>query len=251
MKYNLTIGWLYPDLMNIYGDIGNIICIQKRSFWHKIETSIKYLQIGFDPKEIESVDILLMGGAQDKQQQIVNEDLKNKRNELSKVITGGLPGLYVCGGYQFLGKYYKEADGTIIEGLGIFDIYTENPGQDSPRLIGNAGAKVKIGDKETVLIGFENHGGRTYLGNHIKPFGTVLKGFGNNGKDKTEGARLQDSFGTYLHGPLLPKNPEFADYLITRAFEHKYSKSLQLIDLNDAIESRARFAIANRMGIGI
>jgi len=187
-----------------------------------------------------------MGGAQDKQQQIVAEDLMKNRNELKQMVENNIPGLYICGAYQFLGNYYKEANGNIIKGLDILDLYTENPGPDSPRLIGNVAVEM---DNSTV-VGFENHGGRTYLGKNIKPLGKVIKGFGNNGEDLTEGAIYKNSFGTYLHGPILPKNPEFADLLIKLALEKKYeSPTVNLSPLDDSLGIQARNAIAKKLNI--
>jgi len=252
-KYNLTIGWLYPELMSTYGDRGNIIVLQKRCEWREIETEVKRLDIGYSVKDLQSCDLLFMGGAQDKQQTIVSEDLKKKVHELSEMIEDGTPGLYICGAYQFLGKYYKEADGTMIDGLGIFDLYTESPGMDKPRLIGNILCEIdneisdsygmKSENKEPVtkntLVGFENHGGRTYLGKQIKQFGKVIKGFGNNGEDGTEGAIYKNSVGSYMHGPILPKNPHLADHLIKLALEKKYKKKIELGKLLDSLDWHA------------
>src|SRR3989338_1575030 len=142
MNYTLKIGWLYPELMSTYGDRGNIICLQKRCEWRGIEIEIKRLDIGFDEKDIEKCDFLFMGGAQDRQQQIVAKDLNppaggEKIDVLKKTIENEIPGLFICGAYQFLGNYYKEANGTIIKGLEILDLYTESPGKNCERLIGN------------------------------------------------------------------------------------------------------------------
>lgn len=221
-KFELKIGWLYPELMSTYGDRGNIIVLQKRCEWRGISVEIKQLNLGFDYNLLTTCDFLFMGGAQDRQQQIVADDLIKKRKFLQSRIEDGTPGLYICGAYQFLGKYYKEADGTVIDGLGILDLYTENPGLNSPRLIGNVSAMVNVDRLNASIIGFENHGGRTYLGKKVKPFAKIIKGFGNNGEDSTEGAIYKNTFGTYFHGPILPKNPEFADYLIKLALERKY-----------------------------
>lgn len=256
-EYKLTIGWLYPELMSTYGDRGNIIVLQKRCEWRNLQVEIKRLDVGFDKKELAECDLFLMGGAQDKQQQIVANDLKKKRDVLKKKIEDEIPGLYICGAYQFLGKYYKEADGAIIPGLDILDVYTENPGHNSPRLIGNSMVKSECVTThspqgcEYKLIGFENHGGRTYLGKNLKPLGKVIKGFGNNGADKTEGAIYKNTFCTYLHGPILPKNPELADLLIKLALEKKYevSPTVNLSPLDNELENKARNAIANRLKV--
>lgn len=248
MKQKIIIGWLYPALMNIYGDRGNAITLVKRCEWRDIETETLMLNLGFPNENLEKCDILLMGGAQDKQQETVAKDLFKKSAILHSLIESGIPGLYICGAYQFLGKYYKEANGNIINGLGIFDLYTENPGGNSKRLIGNA---VFENDNFGKVIGFENHGGRTYLGKNLHPFGKVIKGFGNNGVDGSEGAIYKNSFGTYLHGPVLPKNPLLADYLISKALEVKYKSTIKLEKLNDDLEEKARLAIAKRLSVRI
>lgn len=251
MKYDLKIGWLYPTLMNIYGDRGNITTLIKRCQWRNIKTEIKRLDIGFNNKLLAKCDLLIMGGAQDRQQETVAKDLFRKRDTLSASIENGIPGLYICGAYQFLGNFYKDANGNIIKGLGIFDLHTENPGENT-RLIGNIAIQSSILNlQSSILVGFENHGGRTYLGKDLKPFGQVLKGYGNNGKDKTEGAVYKNSFGTYLHGPILPKNPILADYLIGIALEKKYKKIIMLDPLDDSLEKQARIAIAKKLNIAI
>lgn len=241
-KKLITIGWLYPDLMNVYGDRGNIICLSKRLEWRGIRVKVNYLNLGFGEEQLASCDLLMMGGAQDRQQSIVNKDLLRIKSSLSRKIEDGIPGLFVCGGFQFLGKYYKEADGTVVEGLGIFDLYTENL-NDKPRLIGDIAIKPLIDGIENPIIGFENHGGRTILGDKIKPFGKVLKGHGNN-DDGFEGAIYRNSFGTYLHGPILPKNPEFTDHLLKLALH-----TSDLPPLDDEIENKARSSILRKMNI--
>ncbi|OGH42655.1 MAG: hypothetical protein A3B53_02610 [Candidatus Levybacteria bacterium RIFCSPLOWO2_01_FULL_42_15] len=261
-NYMLTIGWLYPQLMNTYGDRGNIMILQRRCEWRGIGVEIKNLDLGFKIDDLRVCDLLFMGGAQDRQQKIVSEDLFKKADVLTRMIKDGTPGLYICGAYQFLGKYYKEANGTIIKGLGILDLYTENPGTNKPRLIGNVIIEIQdlrfkmyeeknhkssiVNRKSSALVGFENHGGRTYLGKGLKPLGKVLHGFGNNGKDKTEGVMYKNSFGTYLHGPILPKNPNFADLLIKCALEKKYKKSIELSLLDDSLEYRAHQAVLKK-----
>jgi len=248
-QYSLNIAWLYPELMNTYGDRGNIICIIRRCEQRKIECAVNELNVGFKPTELEKSDFIFMGGAQDRQQQIVVKDLFEKSKVLKKTIDSGKPGLYICGAYQFLGKYYKEADGTVINGLGIIDLYTESPGFNIQRLIGNVAVKTSI--SEEILIGFENHGGRTYLGKDVMPLGKVIAGNGNNGMDKTEGAIHKNSYCSYLHGPILPKNPLFADFLVTLALEKKYSKKITLPTLDDILENQARKAIASKLNVKV
>lgn len=246
MNKQITIGWLYPTLMNVYGDIGNVLILQKRCQWRNIECLVKYLEPGYSERELKDCDILLMGGAQDKQQEIVSKDLFLKKKSLQESIENNTPGLYVCGAYQFLGKYYKKADGKIIKGLGIFDLYTQN--LEDTRLIGNVIGSSKI---LGFLIGFENHGGKTYLGKNIAPLAKIIKGFGNNGRDKTEGAIYKNSIGTYLHGPILPKNPKLADFLIQKALENRYKLKIELKKLDDSLEEKARIAIAKKLKVAI
>jgi hypothetical protein len=243
---NINIGWLYPDLMNTYGDRGNIIALCYRAKMMGIDPVVKKISINESANLISKIDLIFMGGAQDKQQEIVNLDLKNKGPFLKKAINNGVPGLYVCGAYQFLGKYYKEADGNVINGIGVFDLYTESPRLNIPRCIGN----IMIESKKfpgVKLVGFENHGGRTYLTDKKLAFANVIKGYGNNGEDQTEGISYKNSFGTYLHGPILPKNPELADYLIKKAVERKYGKNVKLSKINNKWEEKARNWVIDKL----
>ncbi len=244
-QYSLTIGWLYPGLMSTYGDRGNIIVLTKRCEWRGIKAEVLNLNQDFDSKLLNDLDIIFMGGAQDLQQKIVSSDFsKEKIKLLREKVENGIPGLYVCGAYQFLGKYYKEANRSKIKGLGILDLFTENPGEGKKRLIGNIAIKNSDGN---VIVGFENHGGRTYLGERLKPFGHVMEGFGNNGIDKTEGAIYKNSIGTYLHGPILPKNPEIADFLIEKALVRKYKKKIKLEKLDDSLSKKAKETILRKI----
>lgn len=243
---NLNIGWLYPDLMSTYGDFGNIKALFYRA--RKRDIKVKIIKISLmDPGSlIIKTDFVFMGGAQDKQQEIVNKDLlKDKAFFLEKLLSSGVPGLFICGAYQFLGKYYRTADGKEIKGLGLFDLYTENPGEKKPRLIGNVIIKTRFFSEW--VIGFENHGGRTYLKKKESAFARVIYGFGNNGQDRTEGMIWQNVVGTYLHGPILPKNPLLTDYFIKIALEKKYQRKFILKKLNDLIELKAREKIIKRL----
>lgn len=235
--------------MNTYGDKGNIAVLKKRCEWRNIECQIKELNIGFKSRDLSECNLIFMGGAQDRQQKIVSSDLEEKTAILRKMIDNDIPGLFICGAYQFLGRYYKEADGTIIKGLGILDIYTENPGENKGRLIGNVIAECSLNGKKELIVGFENHGGRTFLGKNSLPLARVIKGYGNNGDDKTEGVVYRKSIGTYLHGPILPKNPLLADLLIKNALVKKYKEDINLNCLDDQIETMARKSIAERLGI--
>jgi CobQ-like glutamine amidotransferase family enzyme len=250
--YSLTIGWLYPDLMSIYGDRGNIIALMKRCEWRGIRVETKRITLDSPTSDIRKCDLLFMGGAQDRQQTIVSTDLRKKASALSEVIESGIPGLYICGAFQFLGKYYKEADGTVVDGLGILDLYTVNPGITAKRLVGNVVVEADPAYLSTIsfskyLVGFENHGGRTYLGKKMKPLGKVVKGFGNNGEDGYDGSVYKNSFGSYFHGPILPKNPHFADYLIKKALDNKYGTDVPLINLDDSLEKSAHLAVIHSL----
>lgn len=260
--YSLTIGWLYPELMSTYGDRGNIIVLQKRCEWRGIDVKIERISIATNYKLLSTCDLLFMGGAQDTQQEIVNKDLFSvKGKALREKILEGTPGLYICGAYQFLGRYYKTADGIELPGLGIFPMFTENPGENHPRLIGNIIAEVKssgfgVQSKNTnnqilitnnLIVGFENHGGRTYLEDPTLAFAKVIKGYGNNGKDRTEGIIFKNSIGSYLHGPILPKNPQLADFQISKSLEKKYSEKIVLEKLDNSLENRARQFIIKRL----
>lgn len=230
--------------MSIYGDRGNSICLTKRCTWRGIGATIVRHSIGDHASDILKSDLILMGGAQDRQQELVSHDLMGAKSKLlKKCIVSGVPGLYICGAYQFLGRYYKMADGTTIPGLGIFDVYTKHPGLSSKRLIGN----IHVQWDGVDIVGFENHGGRTYLGAGVKPLASVVSGYGNNGIDGSEGMICNHSIGTYLHGPLLPKNPELADWLIQKALERKYGRRFELEPLDDTIELHARHVMIGRI----
>lgn len=236
----LNICHFYSDLMDTYGDKGNIIAITKRCQWRGIE--VKVTGVSIDQSLSQDFDFFFFGGGQDRQQIIVGRDLQKKAKDLKKSVEAGAVFLSICGGYQLLQNYFKTLDGTVIEGIGLFDAHTLG---STTRMIGNLLIKTSTdyGLQSTELIGFENHSGKTYLGKDLKPLGTVIKGFGNNGEDKTEGAIYKNAFGCYLHGSLLPKNPHFADYLITKALERRYGK-IKLKPLDDSIEWQAHeFAV--------
>lgn len=233
MNFKLVIGWLYPELMSTYGDRGNIICLTKRCEWRGISVQIKNLDFDSIRKDYESCDLIFGGGAQDRQQAIVIKDLLGKKTILRKIFERNIPGLFVCGAPQLLGRPY----------LGLLDMETKFPG--SKRLIGNLIAKLPDGK---IIVGFENHGGRTYLGKNLQPFAKVIKGFGNNGEDKTEGAIYHNVIATYSHGPFLPKNPHLADWLIKTALEVKYKKAVELKPLDDILEWQAHNFILQKYG---
>lgn len=247
-KPSLKIAWLYPELMSTYGDRGNIIVLQKIAEDNGIEVEIVRINQTSDSELLTTCNLIFMGGAQDLQQEIVNKDLlENKGEVLKQMIEDGTPGLYICGAFQFLGNYYKDAYGTKIEGLRIFDMHTESY-KNKPRLIGNTiiTSNVKLQTADS-LVGFENHGGRTYLSDKSQAFAKVELGHGNNGTDKTEGIHYKNSIGTYLHGPILPSNPELAVYLLELAYEKKYGEKITL-KFEDVLSKKAKTAILKRLG---
>ncbi len=223
MGMTLTLGHLYPDQLNLYGDRGNILTLRRRCQMRGVELRMVGLGIG-DALAPDEYDMLFIGGGQDKEQAPVAQDLyETKGIGLWAAIEDDMPVLAVCGGYQLLAHYYRPAEGPDMKGLGVFDAWTIHKGTRVPRCIGN----VVISWNGSTLVGFENHGGRTYLGT-AKPLGKVLKGHGNNSEDHAEGAIYRNAYGTYLHGSLLPKNPHFADHLITLALQRKFDRESQV-----------------------
>ncbi len=227
---------LYPEQMNIYADRGNILFLQRRCEWRGIGFS--YVASGpgesFDPG---AHDLLYLGGGQDRDQRTVAADLvASKRDALAAALGDGAAMLAVCGGYQLLGHSYQLGEERL-PGLGLADLKTvREPGQ---RLIGNVAIEADLGAGPHTIAGFENHGGRTYLGAEATPLGRVIEGFGNNGKDGFEGVRRDNLIGTYLHGPLLPKNAWLADRLIALALERRYGAAPDLEPLDDTLEHAA------------
>jgi CobQ-like glutamine amidotransferase family enzyme len=227
---------LYPEQMNIYADRGNIMFLQRRCEWRRIEFS--YAAAGpsesFDPGEH---DFIYIGGGQDRDQQMVAADMvSTKREALASAVEDGAVLLAVCGGYQLLGHSYQLGDERI-PGLGLADLETvREPGD---RMIGNVAIEADLGTGPKLIAGFENHGGRTYLGSAATPLGKVVKGFGNNGRDGFEGVRDRNLIGTYLHGPLLPKNSWLADRLIQLALTRSEGSEPELEPLDDSLEDAA------------
>ena len=233
----LTIGHLYPDLLNLYGDRGNIQCMKKRCEWRGIDVEIREYQLT-DPIDFSGLDIVLLGGGSDREQQIVCTTLQNIRDDMKAYVEDGGSVIAVCGGYQLLGHYYETGEGKM-KGLSLVDLYTK---QGSPRLISNV--VLKSEDFPYEITGLENHGGRTWIGEN-RPFGRVVFGYGNNGEDKMEGILYKNVVGTYLHGPLLPKNPHVCDYLLRNAMNRKYGRT-DLAPLDDSQEMEANQYIKNR-----
>lgn len=239
MKSPIKIAWLYPDLMSTYGDRGNVIVLQKRCEWRGITAHIIPVTLETGTATLSSCDIIFMGGAQDRQQKLASEDfLKHKGPVVKKMVEKGTPALFVCAAYQFVGRYYKPYKGKPIPGAGIWDLYTEHPGDQAKRLIGNTMAEI-INPPELageIIVGFENHGGYTTLGTSMKPLAKIIRGGGNNGTDGYEGATYKHTIGSYFHGPILPKNPKIADWLIQHV-------AGDVAPLDDTLEHTANKAV--------
>jgi lipid II isoglutaminyl synthase (glutamine-hydrolysing) len=233
-----TIGWLYPDLMNIYGDRGNVLTLLRRAQWRGYEARVLELGKGAQAG-MEGVDVFFFGGGQDREQALVYDDLmENKALPLGAAVAEGAAVLAVCGGYQLLGHYYETAEGEKLPGIGLIDVHTDAGGK---RCIGNAVVDVSgLGLHPDTLVGFENHSGRTFLGAGVAP-GRVKVGSGNNGRDGTEGCAAGNIFGTYLHGSLLPKNPQLADFVIERSLARRGEGNIRRLD--DSLELAAHDAV--------
>lgn len=236
----LKICHVYPDALNLYGDRGNILCLRRRLQWRGIGCTVTEVPLG-QPDAFADYDLFFLGGGQDFEQKLLLEDLQSgKAASLKSAIADGKTFLAICGGYQLLGHYYQMADGARCAYLGALDLYTVAGEQ---RLIGNTACR---SDEAGVIVGFENHGGRTWLGEGVRPLGTVLAGGGNNGADGGEGARYNNVFASYYHGPVLPKNPAFCDVILQTALEAKYGTAA-LEPLEDTAEESARQTMLARI----
>ena len=239
----LKICHMYPDVLNLYGDRGNVRCLQQRLRWRGIDSAVERLPIGAQAR-LGDFDLVFIGGGQDFEQQVLLEDLhRGKDREIRAAIEDGIPFLTICGGYQMLGHYYETYDGQRCDFIGALDLYTVGSKQ---RMIGNY--KFQCGPESggSLVVGFENHSGKTRLGSGVQPLGQVLAGFGNNGEDGTEGARYRNVFGTYSHGPLLPKNPALCDFILLTALQRKYGTA-ELAPLDDTAELAAHDEMAERI----
>lgn len=216
MSHSITICQLYPKHMNMYGDWGNTLVLQRRAEAMGVEVNIVDHDLG-DPADLEKADLLVGGGGEDSGQLHIHDDLLGQGKILSELAADGVPMLVVCGMYQLFGASVEASNGQVLQGLGVFDAVTTSAPE---RLIGNISVET---DEFGTLLGYENHQGRTTLGVQTQALGKALKGCGNNGEDGTEGARAYNVFGTYLHGSLLPKNPKFADFLLDTALTRKYA----------------------------
>lgn len=237
----LRVAHLYPRLMNIYGDRGNIMCLRRRCEGRGIGFDLSELGLRdrFDEK---AYDLVFAGGAQDREQRGVADDLlATKAGAIRTAVEDGVVLLAVCGAYQLFGRFYRDSSGVELPGAGLFDLYTEHPGERVPRCIGNIVIEWDAPAGRQTIVGFENHGGRTRLGPGVRPLGRVVRGHGNNGEDGGEGAMYRNAFGTYVHGSLLPKNPALADHLVALALSRRYG-DIQLAPIDDRAELRAHAA---------
>ena len=239
----VAVAHLYPDYLNIYADRGNIAVLARRAAWRGIEFEVETIGLG-EPLRPGAQDLLYVGGGQDREQALVAADLAGRRDELEEAVDGGAAVLAVCGGYQLLGRFYRDRSGAELPGVELFDHHTI---AGERRMIGDVllDCELEPGERRT-LAGFENHAGRTILGPGAEPLGRVVAGFGNDGESGFEGCRRGRALGTYLHGPLLPRNPWLADWLLEQALTHRLGEPPRLDPLPDELEVRAHQVAAER-----
>lgn len=239
----LKILYLYPDILELYGDYGNIQVLKYRLEKRGIKAIVEPYSMGDTPPDFRNYDLVFAGGGADQEQSILAQDLIKYKDNIKEAIQNGVFFLLICGAYQLFGKYYKGVEGNIISGLAIFDYYTEAIPDRKNRCIGNIIIESELNNKKTKIIGFENHGGQTF---DVKsPFGDVLFGNGNKFGDTKEGFFQNNVIATYLHGPLLSKNPELADYIIKYCLKRKYNENIVLEPLNDEFENKCRLQLIN------
>lgn len=244
MDRNLKICHLYPEVLNLYGDRGNILCMKRRLEWRGIDCEVDELKLG-DNKDLSKYDLFFIGGGQDFEQEVLLNDLKSgKGDEIKVAVSDGKVFLCICGGYQMMGHYYETHEGVKCEFLGAVDFHTIG---GKERMIGNYTFELGEESGGSIVVGYENHSGRTYLSDNVKPLGKMIRGYGNNGEDSTEGVRFLNVFGTYSHGPILPKNPAFADFLLETALERKYGEKVTLDSLSDSLEQQAHNSVYKKI----
>lgn len=240
----LNICHLYPDILNLYGDRGNIITMKRRLEGRGIKVNIDECAIG-QPLNADKYDIFFIGGGQDFEQEVLLRDLSSgKAQDIRTAVEEEKTFLAICGGYQMLGEYYKTWDGVQLDFIGAIGVHTIGAKE---RMIGNYMFKTTPESGDTVVVGFENHSGKTYLSEQVAPLGMMLSGNGNNGEDKTEGARYKNVFGTYSHGSLLPKNPVLCDFILQTALNHRYDGAEPLAPLDDTLELNAHRYMQERL----
>lgn len=235
----LRIFHLYPDVLNLYGDRGNVLCLKRRLEWRGLGCAVTEVPMG-ERARLSDADICFIGGGQDFEQGLLLEDLRSGRAaDIRAAVEDGTAFLCVCGGYQLMGHYYETASGERCQFIGALDLATVGAAK---RMIGNFAFDTAFG----TVVGFENHSGRTCLGAGVEPLGRVLRGYGNNGEDSTEGAKYKNVFCTYSHGPVLPKNPALADAVLSAALEWKYGDA-SLAPLADLSEREAHESVLKKI----
>lgn len=239
---NLKILWMYHDLMDLYGDKGNAEVLRRRAEKRGIEVQLDTCTIG-EEKNIDEYDLFFLGGGADKEQNLIFADLLQRKQSIQTAMDHKTAFLLICGGYQLFGQYYKDQDGNVIEGLKFFDYYTVAGNRDE-RCIGNIAVETTMDGKTFKAVGFENHGGQTK--NVSTPFAKVLSGHGNEMHSGYEGFMNEQVLATYMHGPLLPKNPDIADAILKRALKKRYSE-VTLEPLDDTIEYQAQNVMLERL----
>ena len=240
----LKILYLYPDILELYGDYGNIQVLKYRLEKRGYKAIIEKYSIGDKEPDFKNYDLVFAGGGADQEQSILAKDLIKYKDNIKEAVNNGVFFLLICGAYQLFGKYYKGVEGNIIPGLEIFNYYTEAIENRKKRCIGNIVIEANLNGEKTKIIGFENHGGQTF--DIDTPFGDVLFGNGNKFGDSKEGFSLKNVIATYLHGPLLSKNPELADYIISHCLNRKYNEDIKLEPLNDDFENLCRKQLLDR-----
>ncbi len=246
-ELNIKIVWMYHDIMDLYGDKGNMMVLKRRCEERGIGITIDTCGIG-ETCDLSTYDLIFLGGGADREQMMLIDDLLSRKENIQKAMDTGSFFFLVCGGYQLFGQYYIAADGSKIKGLQFFDYYTDT-GKDGMRCIGNIVIECNLDGNKIIAVGFENHGGQTYNVKH--PLGKVIKGYGNSFNEKMEGFYNGQVFGTYLHGPLLPKNPKIADFMIVKALRKRHPdyRLQDLEPLNDQLEEKARRILFKRWGL--
>jgi lipid II isoglutaminyl synthase (glutamine-hydrolysing) len=240
----LRLAHLYPELMSTYGDRGNVLTLTRRAAWRGIEVQLQAIGVG-ESVDPDAHDIYFFGGGQDREQGLVADDLVSRKSDgLRAAVERGAVILAICGGYQLLGREFRTGSGAVLPGIGVLDAWTE---AGERRHIGNAVVRCDWAGPNRLLVGFENHSGKTYLGAGCQPLGRSEVGAGNNGEDGTEGAIYRDVYACYLHGSLLPKNPWFADHLLQRALLRRYGPELALAPLDDRLEVAAQRSVLERV----
>jgi lipid II isoglutaminyl synthase (glutamine-hydrolysing) len=239
----LRLAHLYPEYLNIYADRGNIAVLVKRAGWRGLDLTVEAVSVG-DELRPDAYDLLYVGGGQDREQALIAPDLAAKRDVIREAVDGGVAVLAVCGGYQLLGRFYRDRSGAEQPGAGLFPLHTV---AGERRMIGDCLIECDLaGGERRTVAGFENHAGITRLDPDAQPLGRVLAGFGNDGESGFEGCRIGTAIGTYLHGPLLPRNPWLADWLLEQALEHRLGEAPELAELPDELESEAHLVAAGR-----